>query len=80
MSVLHKNYIAGEWVEGAGVSRNINPSDPSDVVGEYAQADVIQVGAAVGAAHATFAARARTTPQERHDILLRASTKILTQA
>jgi alpha-ketoglutaric semialdehyde dehydrogenase len=79
MSVLHKNYIAGEWVEGAGVSRNINPSDTSDVVGEYAQADVVQVGAAVEAAHVAFAAWARTTPQERHDILLRASTEILTR-
>jgi len=77
MNVLHKNYIAGEWVEGAGVSRNINPSDTSDLVGEYAQADIAQVDAAVEAAHATFPAWARTTPQERHDILLRASTEIL---
>src|SRR5208282_6039444 len=77
MNVLHKNYIAGEWVEGAGVSRNINPSDTSDLVGEYAQADIAQVDAAVEAAHATFPAWARTTPQERHDILLRTSTEIL---
>ena len=40
----------------------------SGFVGEYTQADGVQVGAAVGAAHATFAARARTTPQERHDL------------
>ena len=37
-----RNYIAGEWVEGAGVSVNRNPSDGSDVVGEYAQADAAQ--------------------------------------
>ena len=77
--MLHKNYIAGEWVEGASVSCNINPSDTADVVGEYAQADAAQVGAAVEAAHSAFAAWARTTPQERHDILLRASTEILTR-
>ena len=77
MSALHKNYVAGQWVEGVGVSRNINPSDTSDVVGEYAQADVVQVGAAVEAARAAFPAWGRTTPQERHDILLRASTEIL---
>jgi hypothetical protein len=35
----------GEWVEGGGVSRNINASDTSDIVGEYAEADVVQVGA-----------------------------------
>ena len=39
MSALHKNFIAGEWVAGAGVTRDINPSDTNDVVGEFAQAD-----------------------------------------
>jgi aldehyde dehydrogenase (NAD+) len=77
MSELNKNYIAGEWVEGAGVSRNVNPSDTNDVVGLYAQADVAQVETAVAAAKAAFPAWSRTTPQERHDILLRASTEIL---
>ena len=27
MSELHKNFIAGEWVEGVGVSSNVNPSN-----------------------------------------------------
>ena len=45
MSALHKNFIAGEWVAGAGVGRNVNPSDTSDVVGEYAQADAAQAAA-----------------------------------
>ena len=77
MGALHKNFIAGEWVEGAGVTRNVNPSDTSDLVGEYAQADAAQTDAAVGAARAAFPAWSRTTPQERHDILLRASSEIL---
>ena len=77
MSPLHKNFIAGEWCEGAGVTRNVNPSDTNDIVGEYAQADAAQADAAVMAAHAAFPAWARTTPQERHDVLLRASTEIL---
>src|SRR5208283_5155216 len=77
MSALHKNLIAGEWVEGAGISRNVNPSDTNDIVGECAQADADQTGAAIKAAHAAFPAWARTTPQERHDILLRASLEIL---
>ncbi len=77
MSALHKNLIAGEWVEGVGVSRNVNPSDTNDIVGEYAQADADQTGAAIRAAHAAFPAWARTTPQERHDVLLRASVEIL---
>src|SRR5271165_450300 len=75
--MMHKNLIAGDWVEGAGVTRNVNPSDTNDIVGEYAQADAAQTNAAVMAAHAAFPAWARTTPQERHDVLLRASTEIL---
>ena len=77
MNALRRNFIAGEWVEGAGVSRDLNPSDTNDVVGEYAQADAAQTDAAIMAAHAAFPAWARTTSQERHDILLRASTEIL---
>ena len=77
MSALHKNLIAGEWVEGVGVSKNVNPSDTNDIVGDYAQADADQTGAAIRAAQAAFPAWARTTPQERHDVLLRASVEIL---
>ena len=77
MSDLNKNYIAGEWVEGEGVSRNVNPSNTNDVVGLYAHASVAQVETAVAAAKAAFPLWSRTSPQERHDILLRASTEIL---
>jgi len=77
MGAPHRNYIAGEWVDGATVTRDVNPSDTNDVVGEYAQADAGQTGAAIEAAHAAFPAWSRTTPQERHDILLRVSAEIL---
>ncbi len=77
MSALHKNFIAGDWVDGVGVSRNVNPSDTNDIVGEYAQADAGQTHAAIAGAHGAFPAWARTTPQERHDILSRISTEIL---
>jgi acyl-CoA reductase-like NAD-dependent aldehyde dehydrogenase len=73
----HQNFIAGEWVDGGSVTRDINPSNTNDVVGEYAQADAAQTNAAIEAAHAAFPAWSHTTPQERHDILLRASTEIL---
>jgi alpha-ketoglutaric semialdehyde dehydrogenase len=77
MNALHKNHIAGEWVDGPGVSRNVNPSDTNDVLGEYAHADSAQTEAAIRAARAAFPAWARTTPQERHDILARVSSEIL---
>jgi alpha-ketoglutaric semialdehyde dehydrogenase len=76
MSEIHPNYIAGEWVEGDSATRNINPSDANDVVGIYAQAGAAEVDAAVAAARSAFPAWSRSTPQARHDLLLRVSTEI----
>jgi alpha-ketoglutaric semialdehyde dehydrogenase len=77
MNDVSKNFIAGDWVPGEGISRNINPSNTKDLIGEYARASAPQVEAAVAAARAAFPSWSRSTPQERHDILLRASTEIL---
>ena len=54
MSELHPNLIGGQWLPGAGVNLNKNPSDLADVVGEYAQADAAQAEAAIAAAKAAF--------------------------
>ena len=40
MKSMKKNYIAGEWLGSDETIENINPSDISDVIGSYAQADV----------------------------------------
>jgi len=74
---MHDNYINGEWVQGARASRNINPSDTRDLVGEYAQADAAQTAAAIAAAQAAFAAWSLSTPQQRFDILDAAGSEIL---
>jgi alpha-ketoglutaric semialdehyde dehydrogenase len=74
---MHKNLIAGEWVEAQRISRNINPSDTRDVVGEYAQADAEQAGHAIAAAQAAFPAWSHSTPQQRFDILDVVGTEIL---
>ena len=74
---LHKNFINGEWVEGADAKANINPSDISDVVGEYAQADKAQAEAAITAAQAASPTWAATTPQQRADILEAAGIELM---
>ncbi|MES2957688.1 MAG: aldehyde dehydrogenase family protein [Pseudomonadota bacterium] len=74
---MFKNLIAGEWVDGARVSRNINPSNTTDLVGEYAQADVAQTQTAIAAAQSAFAAWSLSTPQQRFDILDAAGSEIL---
>ena len=52
---MNHNHIDGEWLAGASSRANINPSDLSDVVGDYAQADEAQ------AAHRSPSARKRTS-------------------
>lgn len=74
---MFKNLINGEWVEGARVSRNINPSDTRDVVGEFAQADADQARAAIGAAAKAQSAWGVSTPQQRFDVLDAAGNEIL---
>ena len=74
---MYKNLIAGEWTAGARASRNINPSDTRDLVGEYAQADAAQTRLAIAAAQAAFPAWSLSTPQLRFDILDAAGSEIL---
>jgi aldehyde dehydrogenase (NAD+) len=74
---LHRNYIGGEWVPGASVAPNRNPSDVNDVIGEYAQADAGQTRTAIAAAKAAFPAWAAGSIQERSNILDRAGSEIL---
>jgi acyl-CoA reductase-like NAD-dependent aldehyde dehydrogenase len=72
-----RNYINGEWVAGATEVPNINPSDTADVIGHYAQADEQQAEAAIAAARAAFPGWARTTPQQRFDVLDAVGSEIL---
>ena len=74
---LHKNFINGEWVAGTGTRENISPSDVTDIIGEYAQADQAQTEAAIAAAQAALSAWAATTPQQRADILEAAGIELL---
>lgn len=74
---LHKNFINGEWVAGTEAKENINPSDVTDVVGEYAQADEAHTEAAIATAQAAAHGWAATTPQQRADILETAGIELL---
>ena len=75
--MLHRNLVDGSWLEGVSVSRNVNPSNTDDVIGEYAQADAAQTLGAVAAAKAAFPSWRAATPQQRADALDRIGTEIL---
>jgi alpha-ketoglutaric semialdehyde dehydrogenase len=74
---VRKNFLAGEWVAGANRSPNINPSDLSDVIDEFAAGDASAVQKAVAAARAAFPAWSIATPQQRFDMLDAVGTEIL---
>jgi acyl-CoA reductase-like NAD-dependent aldehyde dehydrogenase len=73
----YRNYIAGEWVEGATISRDINPSDTSDIVAEYAQADKAQTQTAIEAARQAAPTWATFGVQARADLLEKIGVEIL---
>ena len=73
----HSNYVNGQWVPGATWSKNINPSDLSDVVGEYAQADQTQTESAIAAARAAAAGWGNFNVQARADMLDKIGNEIL---
>ena len=73
----HSNYVNGQWAPGATWSKNINPSDLSDVVGEYAQADQAQTEQAIAAARAAAAGWGNFNVQTRADMLDKIGNEIL---
>src|ERR1700742_5324242 len=64
-----QNFINGAWADGSGITQNINPSDVSDVVGDYTQASKDQTLEAIAAAKAAAPAWGLATPQQRSDAL-----------
>ena len=73
---LHGNLINGEWITGADVNRDVNPSNLQEVVGEYARGDAAQAQAAIAAARAAFPGWSRGNRQERADLLDRTGDEI----
>ncbi|MCW5963781.1 MAG: aldehyde dehydrogenase family protein [Bryobacterales bacterium] len=73
----HQNYIAGEWTDSGEFQPNVNPSDLSDVVGEYARADAASARRAVDAAADAFASWQVSGIQQRADILDKVGSAII---
>ena len=73
----HDNLIAGQWMATGNYSSNLNPSDLSDVIGDYAQADASGLDAAVQAAQAAFPAWSTSGIQARSDALDKIGAEIL---
>jgi acyl-CoA reductase-like NAD-dependent aldehyde dehydrogenase len=75
----HDNLIGGAWKSGDEYAPNLNPSDLTDVVGEYARASAADAEAAVAVASQAFPAWSRSSPQQRFEILDAIGTRILAE-
>ena len=47
---MNKSYIGGDWVEGSAVIADLNPSDMSDCIGDFASLDRGQTNTAIAVA------------------------------
>jgi acyl-CoA reductase-like NAD-dependent aldehyde dehydrogenase len=68
MSIFH-HFINGEWIASDKTRLNINPSNPDEVIGEYAEASAKDMESAVLAAADAAKTWSRSTPQQRFDVL-----------
>lgn len=71
------NLVGGQWVHAGRFGLNCNPSNPADVIGEYAQADADQLASAVVAAQAAFPGWSTGSIQARADALDSIGSEIL---
>jgi aldehyde dehydrogenase (NAD+) len=77
MATTFPNLIDGKALDSGDRTKDVNPSNLSDVIGEFARATTSDVDHAIASARTAFTKWSRTTPQERFDILDRAGTEIL---
>lgn len=74
---MKSSFINGEWVDGSVAHKNINPSDTSDVIGEFSHADVALTQRAIDAAVAAFPKWARGCIQARAEALDKVGSELI---
>ncbi|OFC70842.1 aldehyde dehydrogenase family protein [Alteromonas confluentis] len=80
MDDYKKHFINGSWVESTSTSENINPSDLSDIIGNYASGDEHTINQAVEAAKQAFPSWSQSNIQARSNALDFIGNEILTRA
>ena len=77
MSSLNYNFIAGEWLAGASDIANINPSDLSDTIGHFAQADSAQLQHALDSAQAAQREWGAAGLERRYNVLMAIGAELI---
>ena len=76
----YQNYIAGEWLASDQQVENRNPSDISDLIGLYAQADTAQLDKALNAADEARIQWAKVGLEQRQTILHSIGEELMSRA
>ena len=74
------NYIAGDWLAGESTIENTNPSDISDVIGVYAQANVAQLESTLDCACSAQREWAHAGLERRHDVLMAIGNELIARS
>ncbi|RKE23873.1 aldehyde dehydrogenase (NAD+) [Paraburkholderia sp. BL23I1N1] len=74
---MKTSFIGGEWRQGTDIYRNINPSDTTDVVDEFSQADQTLAESAIDSAHEAFGSRKVLGIQARAEALDKVGNELL---
>ena len=77
---MHKNYIAGEWIAADNAVENRNPSDITDLIGTYAQADTGQLDRALDSARAAQKQWQATGLEARQTALMQIGNALMARA
>jgi acyl-CoA reductase-like NAD-dependent aldehyde dehydrogenase len=76
-SIMKQLYINGSWTNGSSSTTTRNPSDLSEVVGEYASAGQAEAQLAIAAAHEAAKTWSLSGVQQRADALDTIGTELL---
>ena len=76
MTKAYGNHIGGHWLDPVHAVPNVNPSNISDIIGDYAHSCSSDVDDAVASAKAAFPAWSRSLPIRRAAILKAASLEL----
>ncbi len=77
---MKKAFIGGSWIEAKSASRNINPSDTSDVIDEFASCDPPLVEQAIAAARNAFPKWSMSSTLTRSDLLEKVASELFARS
>lgn len=77
---MGQNFIAGAWRKGTSEIANINPSDTSDIIGHFAQANGQDLEDAISSARAAQKIWAKSGLETRYNALMAIGNELMARA